>query len=168
MLYLLDANVLIVAHNYYYPIDRVPEFWEWLLHVAEKGRVKIPVEMAEEIKEGRKDDLLRKWISNSFNSNALLLREEIEPDRVQTVVRLGYAPDLTDIELDQIGRDPFLVAYALGVSDRCVVTTEVSKPKRSRQNRKLPDVCSSLGVSWCDPFELYAVLGFKTAWRSDE
>ena len=27
MLYLLDANVLITAHNLYYPIDAVPEFW---------------------------------------------------------------------------------------------------------------------------------------------
>lgn len=30
MLYLLDANELITAHNLYYPIDVVPEFWEWL------------------------------------------------------------------------------------------------------------------------------------------
>ena len=27
MLYLLDANVLITAHNLYYPIDSVPEFF---------------------------------------------------------------------------------------------------------------------------------------------
>lgn len=30
MLCLLDANVLIGAHNDYYPIDRMPQFWEWL------------------------------------------------------------------------------------------------------------------------------------------
>ena len=30
MLYLLDANVLITANNLYYPIDSVPEYWEWL------------------------------------------------------------------------------------------------------------------------------------------
>ena len=27
---LLDANILIVANNTYYPIDAVPEFWDWL------------------------------------------------------------------------------------------------------------------------------------------
>jgi hypothetical protein len=32
MLYLLDANVLITAHNTYYAIDQVPEFWEWIAH----------------------------------------------------------------------------------------------------------------------------------------
>nr|WP_234706678.1 DUF4411 family protein [Ensifer aridi] len=26
--YLLDANVLITAKNQYYPIHRVPEFWD--------------------------------------------------------------------------------------------------------------------------------------------
>lgn len=31
MLYLLDANVLIRAHSDYYPIDRIPQFWEWLI-----------------------------------------------------------------------------------------------------------------------------------------
>ncbi|MCY4508918.1 MAG: DUF4411 family protein [Acidobacteria bacterium] len=31
MLYLLDANVLIDAHRDYYPLGRVPEFWDWLI-----------------------------------------------------------------------------------------------------------------------------------------
>ena len=31
MLYLLDANVLIDANRDYYQIERVPEFWEWLI-----------------------------------------------------------------------------------------------------------------------------------------
>ena len=30
VLYLLDANVLIDANRDYYPIHRVPEFWDWL------------------------------------------------------------------------------------------------------------------------------------------
>ena len=34
MLFLLDASVLITANNTYYPIERVPEFWEWLAHQA--------------------------------------------------------------------------------------------------------------------------------------
>lgn len=31
MLHILDANILIDANRDYYPMDRVPEFWEWLL-----------------------------------------------------------------------------------------------------------------------------------------
>ena len=31
MLYLLDANVFIDANRDYYPLDRFPEFWDWLV-----------------------------------------------------------------------------------------------------------------------------------------
>src|SRR5262245_5014861 len=41
---LLDANVLITAHNSYYPIDTVPEFWTWLVHKGRAGDLKIPLE----------------------------------------------------------------------------------------------------------------------------
>ena len=37
MRYLLDANVLIDADRDYYPLGRVPEFWDWLLHQSEHG-----------------------------------------------------------------------------------------------------------------------------------
>ena len=49
---------------------------------------------------------------------------------------------MTDDEIEKIGRDPFLVAYAVGhVSERCIVTTEHSNayrrggPLRSSQER---------------------------------
>lgn len=52
---------------------------------------------------------------------------------VQTVLIDGYASDLTDDELEQIGRDPFLIAYALADHGmRCVVTVESSEPKKQR------------------------------------
>jgi hypothetical protein len=56
MLYLLDANVLITANSAYYPLDQVPEFWTWILHQATSNRLKIPREIMDEIKAGRKDD----------------------------------------------------------------------------------------------------------------
>jgi len=43
MIYLLDANVLITASNSYYPIDRVREFWDWLLYQANSNRVKMTI-----------------------------------------------------------------------------------------------------------------------------
>jgi hypothetical protein len=79
------------------------------------------------------------------------------------VVREGYAPDLTDVQIEELGRDPFLVAYAMAGNERCVVTTEVSKPAKIRQNRQLPDVCQTFGVAWCGPFKLNSDLGFNTA-----
>ena len=45
MLYLLDANVLIDANRDYYPLDRVPEFWDWLVHVGKSGSVKMRISL---------------------------------------------------------------------------------------------------------------------------
>jgi hypothetical protein len=60
LLHLLDANVLITANRLYYPLERVPEYWDWLLHYGQHGQLKLPVEMAEEIREGSDD--LAAWL----------------------------------------------------------------------------------------------------------
>ena len=134
MLHLLDANVLITAHNLYYPIDGVPEFWEWIVHVAERGSLNIPLENFEEIRDGSKDeykDLLFGSIQQEMVRSALLLAEEADERLVAQVINEGYATDLTDEEILQLGRDPFLIAYGLAApADRCIVTTEVSKPRK--------------------------------------
>ena len=86
MLYLLDANILITANSLYYPIEQVPEFWSWIQHQGTLGTVKIPREIWEEVRDGRKDnDPLIDWISMDENEGALLLEEEIDPALVQRV-----------------------------------------------------------------------------------
>jgi Domain of unknown function (DUF4411) len=165
VLYLPDANILITAHSQYYPIDQVPEFWGWLQHQGASGNVKIPLEIIEEILAGRDDPLLD-WVSQAQNKEALLLKETVDVVLVQRVVSVGYADDLTEDEVEKLGRDPFLIAYALSnPGERCVVTTEVSRPSAKRQNRKIPDVCGTLGVQCCGPFALNRNLGFHTAWK---
>ena len=115
MLYLLDANVLITAANTYYGLSRVPEFWSWLLYQAESGRLKIPVEMYAEVLEGRKeDDELLDWAKDDKHRSVLVLDEAPQPHLVRRVVGEGYADDLTDDQIDKLGRDPFLIAYAFG------------------------------------------------------
>ena len=170
MIYLLDANVLITAHNSYYPIDDVPEFWAWLLHQGANGVVKMPQEKFEEVRDGKDEDLLCKWVTAEEFKDHLLFDEEVNPDLVARVVAEGYAPDpndqeLNDQEIAQIGRDPFLIAYALAApAERCVVTTEVSKPSVRRQNRHIPDVCITMGVTCYNTFQMTKALGFKTGW----
>lgn len=165
MFFLLDANVLIDANRDYYPITRVPEFWEWIEHNGVEERIGIPLEIYEEIKDGKDD--LAKWAKRVAVKEALLLDEEADPAVVSRVINDGYAPDLTDDEVEKLGRDPFLIAYALSDSeDRCIVTTETSKPKRQRANRHIPDVCRDFGIHCCNTFELARRLDFKTGWRA--
>jgi hypothetical protein len=129
--------------------------------------VKIPLEIMEEVRVGRRDnDPLIDWISQDENAAVLLFDESVDAALVQSVVSTGYADDLTDDEAEKLGRDPFLIAYALfNPSERCVVTTEVSRPSAQRQNRKIPDVCRLLSVQCCGPFALNRNLGFHAGWK---
>src|SRR6267142_3155570 len=160
LLYLLDANILITAANTYYGINRVPEFWSWLQHQGTSGRVKVPLETYEEILAGKDDDELLDWAKKDTNRKALIFDEVSKPDLVQRVVREGYANDLTDDEVEKLGRDPFLIAYGLVNANRCITTTEVSKPTKTRHNRHIPDVCATLKLSCCGPWDLNRHLGF--------
>lgn len=92
--------------------------------------------------------------------------EEVDIDLVRWVTENGYAPDLTDIEIVEIGRDPFLEAFALVDADnRAIVTTERSRPGAQRKNRKIPDVCRRFGIRSCNAFAFGRELGFRTDWK---
>ncbi len=117
----------------------------------------------KKVKDG--NDALAVWLRDQTNKEALLLDEEVAPAVVARVIIHGYAADLNDIEVEKIGRDPFLVAYALAGQGRCVVTTEVSKPKAMRANRRIPDVCAGFGVACIDTFTFLKALNFTTAWQ---
>jgi Domain of unknown function (DUF4411) len=158
-LYLLDANVPIRAHGDYYPIDRFGLFWEWLLLMAEAERVKMPQEIYDEV--AKSPDILGQWLRRPEVRKAIILAEPTDGAAVAQVIAKGYAIDLNDVELLSLTRDPFLVAAALGGPERIVVTRETSKPKRIRENRKIPDVCTAMGIEWITDFELWRVLDFR-------
>lgn len=158
-LYLLDANVLIRAHEDYYPVDRIPAFWAWLLEKAEANVVKIPRFIFHEV--APPPGPFAAWLAQRRVKDALILAEEIPVSLVRQVTEIGYAPDLTDVELETVGKDPFLIAAAMLGNDRIVVTIEVSKPSKIRHNRKVPDVCKTMGVKAIHPLELYKVLKFS-------
>jgi hypothetical protein len=164
MLYLLDANVLIDANRDYYPVERIPEFWDWLEYQGGQDKVKVPVEIYHELKEGTDD--LAVWIKQSTIKQVLLYSAEPETRWVSYAVANGYASDLTDVEIEKLGRDPFLLGYALAdPMAHCIVTTEGSRPTRERANRHLPDAAKRLGIETCNTFELTRRLDFRTSWR---
>ena len=167
VLYLLDANVLIDANRDYYPIERIPEFWDWLAEMGRLGRVKVPQEIYEEIvlPVPNRPDALVDWLT--AHRDDLLLDEVVEVDLVAHVTEQGYADDLTDEEIEKVGRDPFIIAYAIGgAPERCVVTNERSRPGRTRANRHLPDVSRQLRMRCINAFDLIQELDFRTNWRT--
>ena len=163
MIDLLDANVLIDANRDYYPIDRVPEFWDWLVAMGQQGLVKVPREVYDKVTQA--DDALSRWLKQ--NREPLLLAETVDGGLIRRVIDEGYAPDLTDVEIEQLNEDPFLVAYALvDPEQRRVVSTERSRPRATRANRKVPDVCSGFGVLCHDTFRFIRELDFRTDWQT--
>ena len=159
MLYLLDANVPIDANRDYYPIERVPEFWEWLVGLGYSGQVKIPQEIYEEVIAGT--DAVAEWLREY--AHAIRVEEQASAELVRRVVEEGYADDLNDDEIENIGQDPFLIAYALAnPADRVVVSNENSRPGRQRGNRYVPDVCRDFKILPINTFELIRRLDFRT------
>ena len=91
--------------------------------------------MYEELKAGSDD--LSGWAKTAETEAALKFDEEVDINLVRWVTANGFAPDLTDIEIEEIGRDPFLVAYALvDVENRVIVTTVRSRPGARRKTEK--------------------------------
>lgn len=83
------------------------------------------------------DDLLD-WLREDSVKNALVLDEQPDPALVALV-------------------DP---------TRRCIVTTEVSSPKKRRANRKIPDDDDQFGITSHDVFQFTRGLDFRTDWRT--
>lgn len=169
-MHLLDANILIRAHGDYYALNRVRPFWDWLEYQAHVGAVKIPSEIFEEVAGGgapRPGDLLVPYLRQVPVKRAMLLQEEVDPAILQHVVSTAYAcPQPTEQEVEDMGRDPFLIAYALADPQaRTVVTCETSKRTQRGARAKVPDACEDLGVRCIGPFEFFRELDFALDWR---
>jgi hypothetical protein len=170
VLYLLDANTLIDAKRDYFQLDRVPEFWQWLQHMGERGIVKIPIEIYEEFSDKKSSsgelDSLSEWAATSEVKDSLLLPESINQTLVAKVISEGYCEDCTEDEIIAMGRDPFLIAYGLiNPKGRTLVTTEASKPSKTRANRQIPDVARDFGIRCINTFQLLRELDFRTNWN---
>jgi len=163
MVYVIDANVLIDANRDYYPRERVPEFWNWLLELCRIGDALVPKEINDEVvPPGHKDDDLIEWMKK--NRADIVLAESALPSTVDRVIRDGYRLNATSTDLEAMGSDPALIAYALGHSpSRAVVTTERPKPGLKGRNRKVPDVCRDIGVECVYTYEFIRRLDFRTA-----
>ena len=98
------------------------------------------------------------------HKKALRLSEVSDLAKVQTVLA-KYGDPLNEADLIKIGQDPFLIAAALNHADRCVVTAEVSKPRKQGANQKVPNICDALNIKWLSPVDFINQLDFTTGWE---
>lgn len=154
-MYFLDANVLITAQRDYYPIDRVPQFWDWIAHHAEGGKIKIPRPIWDEITPHDSD--LETWMKDH---KEILILDSDDSDSLVSKILNAYAPDLNLTEINKIGKDPFLIAAAK-CYDATVVSKEGSKPSATRENQKIPDICDRLQIKCITDYQLIRDLDFR-------
>lgn len=165
MIYLLDADVLINAERDYYPRERVPEFWNWLLHHAERGAIRTLRRITSRLKQqptkDRPEDPLSEWIRAHEGS---LLIEPPDRSAVLQVWTRGYQQGASALDLPNVDDDAFLVAAALtDPAERIVVTMEKRSTKKGL-NRRIPQVCDAVGVRCIDTFQFIRALDFRTDW----
>ena len=170
MLYLMDANALITAKNQYYPILRFPNYWDWLVHAGTTDKLKVPLEIYREFSasvkaDGKKDELAA-WASQKQTRQSLIYAGPSDKYISEVLVK-GYGHDLSEDDLLEIGKDPYLISSALNdPQNSTVVTCETSASKRTGRNRRIPDACKDLGVRCIDPHKMICELDFYYHWKT--
>ncbi len=77
------------------------------------------------------------------------------------VIAKGYAPDLDDVEIEFLGRDPFLVAAALGLALAGSWQRGKCQSLGRGAKRKVPKCMRDLGIKWINDYDLWRVLDFR-------
>lgn len=96
----------------------------------------MPREIIDEIKGGD-SDIHAKWVHHKENKPHIMLQEDFDAEILGRVVNDGYAQDLSDLEIEKIGKDPFLIAYAMkDIRNRIVVTNETLSLAKLEQTEK--------------------------------
>lgn len=132
--------------------------------MGDEGIVKIPREQYDEVTAGR--GILVDWLEVDEVRASLLLNEDADPARVDRVINRSYR-HLNEVEIEQVGQDPFLISYAtVAPQDRTIVTFEVAAPNQRRGKRKIPDACAVFSIATCNIFDFIETLDFTTGWHA--
>ena len=161
MIYLLDANVLIQAHRFSYPMDIFPKFRVWLEEENENQNICSVTAIYEEMKAGK--DELANW-AKSQNLDSWFL--PVEDHDTQT--KFGEIANwlMSNQQFKDHAKqsfldcaDSWLIAKAM-TGNYTVVTQEKSDPK-SKKKVFIPDVCNQFQVPHMDTLYLIRELGGK-------
>jgi len=164
MTFLFDANVFIQAKNFYYAFDICPGFWGWMDYVGSKGDVGSVVPVCDELRKGNDD--LAKWAEARRKMAWFLKVDDADTQKAMSVVAAhvassGYRPE-AQVKFLQ-GADPWLIAKASAIGAR-VITHEQPAPA-AKVRVPIPDVCTALGVTWGQPYDVLRNLAASFAFK---
>lgn len=150
--YSIDTSSLIEGWHRRYPMDVFPGLWDALSGLIDDGSLRAAEEVGREIE--KKDDDLCKWLK----ARPALLIAIDEPTQFAMRQVVGANPRIVGQMRGRNVADPWVIALAIAYG-LTVVTNEraAGTPERPR----IPDVCTSLGVSCINMLEFIRSQGWR-------
>ena len=163
--FVLDANVFIQAHRFYYAFDICPGYWRALLAHHDGERLCSIDRVRAELLAG--GDALADWVAQTTPS--AFFAPTGNPEVVAWFGRMmawvqAQAQFSTAAKAEFAGKaDGWLIAYAKAFG-YTVVTLEVANPKIQRKV-PIPNVCDAFGVGYIATFDMLRALGAQFGWQ---
>ena len=140
-MYIIDSSFFIENNRLHLTFDKHPEFWSWLVHLANLKIISIPKMVYNELIEA--GDKLSIWIEENKNVFVDTISASYKFNTV--IEAYGFGEDVSP---NRLNADPWVIAHALAVSGT-VVTSEKSGKQTSPFKKKIPSICSILNVRCC-------------------
>ncbi len=143
-MYIFDSVSLIHAYrDDFPPKGKHSNFWNWLDNIGEQEGIIIPEKVFEEL--SNKTDGLSKFLTKQPN-----LKNEPTINCLSILPQvLSTYGELSDVDIEKLEKkaDPYVISHALELN-ATVVSSEVSEPYKIGVNKKIPDICDTLDVSF--------------------
>lgn len=161
--YLIDANVLIQAHQTSYPFDVIPSYWKTLKELSQNGVIRSIDKVKMEICGHDFEDDLSKWCKTDLDTNFFCDTQDcIKEYSLITQWAMGstlYTPSAKSGFLKTDLADPWLIAYS--IKNKCkLVTYEISDPHR-KKSIKIPEPCKVFDVQVMHPIDMLRSLNIS-------
>lgn len=162
MSYLIDSNVLITAHRFYYSFGICPGFWEGLLGSHEAGEIVSLDRVKDELSQ--QGDALADWISKD-GPTSFFEKSDGADVVTEFAAMMQWAQDANRFKPEALTEfasvaDAWLVAYAK-VKSLTLVTLETLRDPNVKKRVPIPNVCGEFGVKCVTTFEMLEELGMK-------
>lgn len=147
MTYIFDSCVLISCHRNDLTFSQFESFWHWLAVLLEEKTIVLPEVVFGECERG--NDELSQWLKNYKDAS-----------KIPSALAIKYLPKVLDIygspieakDLEKIQKDALIISHALVFREKkedvTIVTCEKRKNTTSPGNKKIPNICSSLGIPY--------------------
>lgn len=160
MVYLLDSNVFIQAHQTSYPFDVVTSFWNKLIELSNNGKIRSIDKVKKEICGSSTPDQLSIWLETKIGADFFVDSSPCVDTYAEIAVWTNdsdqYLQSAKDEFLQTDLADPWLIAYAK--KNGCVIVTHETSNPNSKKKIKIPEPCIHFGVKFIRPIDMFREL----------